>query len=106
MCSRVCSPAGDRAWRDRTLAMLPCLTYLTIFRSRLGGANVVLGLVTDAFTPEAVLQRRLRAVLLELVEVKVDSAEGHRVLAYLTEKRLIGASTKSSGRYRLSAREV
>ena len=76
----------------------PFLTYLTIFKSRLGVANIVLELTDFAFQPQEQLSRRLKALLTKSVSVDVSTAEGQLLLNYLADKKLVGAKVRQGGR--------
>lgn len=77
----------------------PFLTYLTIFKSRLGAVNIVLPLASLAYQPVPTLSRRLREKLSHVVEVNLKDAQVHPLFEYLVEKKLIGAGGRKSGRY-------
>jgi hypothetical protein len=78
---------------------LPLLEYLTVFRSRVAVANVVLPIVgPTGMRSEAVL-RKLREALSERVEIDTSDASSEPVLTYLLEKKLIGAKPRRTGRY-------
>ena len=75
------------------------LDYLTVFRSRVGVANVVLPLVGLTAARTETILRKLREVLDQRVEVDVAEPTAARLLDYLVEKQLIGPRPRRSGRY-------
>jgi hypothetical protein len=75
------------------------LDYLTVFRSRLGIANLVLPLVSLSATRSEATLRRLRELLSKTVDIDVGDPQAARLVDYLTEKQLIGARPRRSGRY-------
>jgi len=79
----------------------PFLTYLTVFRSRLGAANIVLPLASFAFQPAATLTRHLKQQLSAMVEVETGNPLNAFVFEYLREKRLVGSGDgdRKKGRY-------
>jgi hypothetical protein len=77
----------------------PFLTYLTVFKARLGAANVVLGMTDFGYVPEVTLLRKLRAVLAERVAVEVDAPANMPVFQYLLDKKILGAAPRDGGRY-------
>lgn len=78
----------------------PYLRYLTVFRSRLGVLNLVLGASSEARQPERAFNRRVRKVVGGRVETRLDGTSNQHVLDYLTDKKLIGPKPKGAGRYR------
>jgi hypothetical protein len=79
------------------------LLYLTVFRSRLGIANIVLPLTGFAYLPVASLVNRLTAKLSEATPLELADPESGPVLRYLIEKKLIGQTPgrySSRGRYK------
>jgi hypothetical protein len=79
----------------------PFLGYLTVFKSRLGGVNLVLSLTSFAYTPSITLAKKLTAQLSERVLLEVEDPANSHVLEYLLDKRLVGKDApRSSGRYR------
>jgi len=77
----------------------PFLSYLTVFKSRLGVANLVLGLSGDAHQPDTALLRKLHRILDETKDLRLDEPENSLVFQYLTEKRLISRESRLKGRY-------
>src|SRR4051794_149706 len=77
----------------------PFISYLTVFKSRLGIGNLVLGLTGFAHQPEAALIRKLRSVLDERRVLSLDDQDAMPVLEYLLDKRLVGRSLRKKGRY-------
>jgi hypothetical protein len=77
----------------------PFISYLTVFKSRLGTLNVVLDLSGDVHQPDAALLRRLRAVLGQTEDLSLADPENHQVFQYLRDKDLIGREARSRGRY-------
>lgn len=76
------------------------LEYLTVFRSRVANANVVLPLVELGSTRTETILRKLRETLDKKIEIDVADKRSERVLTYLVEKQLIGKRPRRSGRYR------
>src|SRR4051812_6729013 len=77
----------------------PFLTYLTIFKSRLGMVNVVLPLTNFAYTPAETLLRRARKALEERQELQLQDARNWPIFEFLVEKGMIGAKLRKAGRY-------
>lgn len=78
----------------------PFLTYLTVFKSRLGLANILLSLTGFTHQPVETLQRRLRQVVDKRDELRLDDPANDVTLAYLAEKTLISPRLRKSGRYK------
>jgi hypothetical protein len=78
---------------------IPMLEYLTVFRSRVGLANVVLPLVGFAAARRETLLRKLRGALDQRVKIDVADPANQHVLAYLIDKQLIGSRPRRGGRY-------
>ena len=77
----------------------PFLTYLTVFRSRLGAAELVLQ-VTDFRhqSPQSLLRKTTN--LLDRREVlTIAEPDTNEVLEYLADKSLLGPKARDSGRY-------
>jgi hypothetical protein len=77
----------------------PFLTYLTVFKSRLAVANIVLPMTGLAYVPEQTLTRKLKQRLSETVEFEVNDPRSRFVFEYLVEKRLASGKERSVGRY-------
>lgn len=77
----------------------PFLTYLTVFKARLGAMNLVLAKVNLGFSHVATLERKLKAELLEKVDVDLTDPSEVAFVLYLRAKKLLGAHTKKRGRY-------
>ena len=77
----------------------PFLTYLTVFKARVGVCNVIVDLTGLAHQPLTALTRKLVAVLEERQPISVDEGD-KAVLDYLKDKRLITGNRRKSGRYR------
>jgi hypothetical protein len=77
----------------------PFLTYLTVFKSRLAVANIVLPMTGLAYVPEQTLTRKLKQRLSEHVELEVADPRNRFVFGYLVEKRLVGGKERAEGRY-------
>lgn len=77
----------------------PFLTYLTVFKSRLGGINIVLPLTGFAYQPVQTLSRRLKERLDQQVTLEVGDPRASPIFEYLIEKRLVGAGERKTGRY-------
>jgi hypothetical protein len=78
---------------------LPFLTYLTVFKARLGLANIVLNSTGFGHQSSQTVGRKLRQLLDERRDLEVGDPENSWVLQYLADKKLIGADTRSRGRY-------
>ena len=78
----------------------PFLRYLTVFRSRLGVLNLVLGASSEARQPEQAFNRRVRQAVDGRVDIRLNDISSQHVLDYLADKKLVGPKPKSSGRYR------
>src|SRR6266496_1010291 len=77
----------------------PFLTYLTVFKSRLGAVNIVLPLTGFAYQPGLALSRRLKERLSQSVSVDVAQPSAAAILEYLVEKNLVSAADRKTGRY-------
>jgi hypothetical protein len=77
----------------------PFLTYLTIFKSRLGAVNLVLSETSFAHQPHVALERKLRAALDRRSPVAVAEPTNERVFRYLNGKKLLTPNLRRSGRY-------
>jgi len=77
----------------------PFLTYLTVFKSRLAVANIVLPLTGLAYVPEQTLTRKLKQRLSETIDLDVSDLGNRFVFEYLVEKRLVGGKERTEGRY-------
>jgi hypothetical protein len=78
----------------------PFLGYLTVFKSRLGLHNLVLGVTTFGHQPDRALRRRIRLVLEQQVALELDDPAYEAVFQYLADKKLVSSTVRSSGRYR------
>lgn len=78
----------------------PFLTYLTVFKSRLGVANIVLPLTGFAYQSAQALSRRLKQRLSQLVTLDVEDEQTTPIFEYLTEKKLVSAKERTTGRYK------
>ena len=78
----------------------PFLYYLTVFKSRVGAVSLVLDETSFAHQPMATLERKLRAVLDRRTPVNVQDPSNDRVLRYLSDKKLLSANLRRTGRYR------
>lgn len=81
-------------------ASSPFLTYLTVFKSRLANANIVVPLSGFAYQSPALLARRTQEKLSERVTLDVNDPSNLHVFKYLLEKHLVGSASRESGRYR------
>lgn len=78
----------------------PFVSYLTVFKSRLGIAHLVLPATGFVHVPREALERKLRQRLAERSVVALGEAgQSQAVLEYLLEKRLVGAAPRKRGRY-------
>jgi hypothetical protein len=71
-----------------------------VFKSRLGIANIVLPLTSFAYQPGAALIRAVRQRLSATVPLHLDDPANLRILEYLLDKHVIGASPRAGGRYK------
>src|SRR5437016_14356450 len=78
----------------------PFLTYLTVFKSRLANANLVLPLSGFGYQSPALLARRARAKLDDRVILDLTDPKNSHVFTYLLEKNLVGSANREAGRYR------
>lgn len=78
----------------------PFLSYLTVFRSRLGVLNLVLSATPKGHQPDRALRRRVRQVLEARVEIDTHGPGSSAIFQYLTDKNIVGKSFRSTGRYR------
>jgi hypothetical protein len=78
----------------------PFLSYLTVFRSRLGLVNLVLDVTPLGHQPDRALRRRVLHVLEERVELDLDDVNNDAVFQYLVDKKMLGGNPRSGGRYR------
>src|SRR5262245_8952473 len=81
----------------------PFFRYLTVFRSRLGLANLVLAVTTVGPEPDRALRRRIRQVLEHQTSLSLGDSSNEAVLEYLVQKKIVGSIIRSSGRYRGTA---
>jgi hypothetical protein len=90
--------AGLNSRWAKTMAA-PFLTYLTVFKSRLGALNLVLQLSGLVHQPEAALLRRLRSMLEETEALSLIDPNNGSVFEYLLQKGLVGREVRAKGRY-------
>src|SRR5262249_8437869 len=76
------------------------LTYLTVFKSRLGAVNIVLPLAGFAYQPSVTLVRRLKERLSQTVLVNPSDPAASSVFEYFVEKKLVGSENRQTGRYK------
>jgi len=81
-------------------SMEPFLSYLTVFRSRLGLVNLVLDVTPLGHQPDQALRRRVRQVLEQRADLELSDPNNDVVFHYLVDKKIVGKSIRSSGRYR------
>jgi hypothetical protein len=74
------------------------LNYLTIFKARLGLANLVLGTTDLSHQPTAAVLRRIRRTLDAKITISTDDPRWIGVIDYLREKGFAGGRTEG-GRY-------
>jgi hypothetical protein len=65
------------------------IEYLTVFRSRLGAVNIVLGLTGLSHLPEETLLRKTRQVLDERISLRLSDRTNESIFAYLKDKGLV-----------------
>jgi hypothetical protein len=68
---------------------IPFLEYLTVFRSRLGAANILLRLTGLSHLPEETLLRKTREFLEQRIPLDATQSENEFVFRYLKDKGLI-----------------
>jgi hypothetical protein len=90
---------AESSFKYRALSE-PFLRYLTVFRSRLGLANLVTGATTFGHQPERALTRRIKQVLEQQELVVLEDATNHYIFDYLIEKKIVGTNPRARGRYR------
>jgi hypothetical protein len=78
----------------------PFLIYLTVFKARLGIANIVLPLASFAYQPGATLTRAVRQHLAATVPLRVKDPANSSIFHYLLDKNVIGATPRREGRYK------
>lgn len=81
------------------MASAPFLTYLTVFKSRLGLANVMLQVTGLVHQPDAAIMRKLRALFDRAEDLDLSDPRNFPVFEYLKEKRLVSRQAGGSGRY-------
>ena len=86
---------GASSFKDHA----PFLTYLTVFKSRVGIVNIVLPLTDFAYQSPVALSRRLKQKLTQKITVPVNRPATAHILEYLTEKKLVGTRERKKGRY-------
>ena len=95
-----CTAASNYNQRHLIAVTAPFLTYLTVFKSRLGLANIVLGQSGLAHQSDQTLLRKIRQVCEETRGLTLGDPANNDVLEYLTGKRIISGSIRKKGRYR------
>jgi hypothetical protein len=78
----------------------PFLSYLTVFRSRLGLVNLILNVTPLGHQPDRALRRRVLQVLEDRIELDLDDVNNDMVFQYLVDKKMLGGNLRSGGRYR------
>lgn len=78
----------------------PYLSYLTVFRSRLGLLNLVLDVIPIGHQTDRTLRRRVKQAIEKRVETEIADPANASVFQYLVDKRIAGSSMRASGRYR------
>lgn len=78
----------------------PYLSYLTVFRSRLGLVNLVLNVTPLGHQPDRALRRRVLQVLEHRLELDLGDGNNDAVFQYLVDKKMLGENFRSGGRYR------
>src|SRR5688572_3854615 len=78
----------------------PFLTYLTVFRSRLANANLVLPLSGFAFQSPALLTRRTKEMLGERTLLELAEPANTIVFQYLLDKNVVSSTGREKGRYK------
>ena len=73
--------------------------YLTVFRSRLGAANIVLNMTTLSHLHEETLLREITKILDAKVTLDLADSGNHFVFAYLKDKSLVHDEASTRGRY-------
>jgi hypothetical protein len=80
--------------------MEPFITYLTVFKSRLGLANILLDVTGLGHQPSQALLRKLRHMAQRKEELALADPANSAVFRYLVDKQLISPEARSGGRYR------
>jgi hypothetical protein len=76
----------------------PFLTYLTVFKSRLGIANMAVPMTGFQHQPSPLVMRNLRKILEEREQLPLNH-DFDWVFEYLTEKKIVTGSRKRGTRY-------
>lgn len=77
----------------------PFLSYLTVFKSRLGVTNLVLDSTGLVHQPDAALLRKLKSDFSETRVLSLGDRANARIFQYLSDKRLISREPRARGRY-------
>jgi hypothetical protein len=77
----------------------PFLSYLTVFKSRLGVANLVLDATGLVHQPDAALLRKLKSYFSETKVLSLADPANARIFQYLSDKHLISREPRTRGRY-------
>ena len=78
----------------------PFLIHLTVFKSRLGLANIVLPFCSLAHQPTATLTRKVSRVIEAREELSTSAEVNFPVFRYLLDKNMVGEKPRQSGRYK------
>jgi hypothetical protein len=78
----------------------PFLTYLTVFKSRLAIANLIVSITGFGHQPTEALMRKLRQATERREPLAVDDVSNDNVFEYLLDKRIVSSESRESGRYR------
>ena len=78
---------------------LPFLTYVTVFKSRLGLANIVLDVTGFGNQSAVTVTRKVRQTLEAKEVLEVTARTKGYVWQYLLDKKLVGAEARTKGRY-------
>lgn len=92
--------AHERQYTAALNSSAPFLIYLTVFKSRVGIANVVLPLASFAYQPAATISRVLRERLAATLPLSLTEPANFPVFEYLLAKNMIGSSPRGGGRYK------
>jgi hypothetical protein len=78
----------------------PFLTYLTVFKSRLALANLILEVTGMGHQSPQAVRRKIKQTVERRVDLDLGDASNSRVFEHLLSKHLLSPEGRSDGRYR------